>query len=147
MVLGKGRLQVGGIAKHDETQPVPGSLIGQLPQHGLYGDQTINRLAIGAGEIPGLHRARQIHGDHQVPPGFLLFYGGPQPLGLGCGGDQRQPHQCDQHLLPPSPDQQHGSALGPCFCGNQQALEKRHPDGIPALPIGRQQGHDYGEGQ
>ena len=85
MVVGEGALQVGSIAEYDEAEPVRGVLVGQLGQHVLDRIQAIHAAAVWQGEIEGFHGARQVHRDHQVAPGFLLFHRGANPLGLGGG--------------------------------------------------------------
>ena len=141
MVVSEGALQVGRVAEHDQAQPVRRALVPQLGQHVLDRRQPVDVAAIRQSEVRGCHGAGQIDRDHQVTARFLLFDRRPYPFRLGRRQHQAQPHEVHQEVLGEIPLQDRGAGFGTLLAQLHQFVEKRYPDGVPALPVRGQETH------
>ena len=122
-IPGERQLYIGFVTKHDQAHAVGLALGDERLDYLLHGPVTGNGLAVAPGEIPVVHGAREVNGEHDVARDFGAHNRFTDPV---------RPHQRDHQQKPDEPEE----------CGLRAAPTTHHRTG-PRLHAGR--GHDVGK--
>ena len=134
-VAGEGHQHVGRVAEDDEPDAVVAAVGDEAVEHRLDAVEPRAARAVGAGEVAGRHRARDVDGEHDVAGGLGALDRIADPFRAGEREDDERPGEPGEGHLPAGTRQDHGAfALVEPGGGG---LEERQPHRLHHLAPGR----------
>ena len=106
-VAGEGHQHVGRVAEDDEPDAVVAAVGDEAVEHRLDAVEPRAARAVGAGEVAGRHRARDVDGEHDVAGGLGALDRIADPFRAGEREDDERPGEPGEGHLPA------GNAAGP----------------------------------
>ena len=133
MIEGQRCLRVGAAAKQDQADTVALAPGNKVLHHLFDRAQTVDLVAVGVGKVSGLHRLRDIDGEHQVAYRLLMLNGLFHQHRTGNGHHQQCPYQQVEHQLPVVMACPRG--VWRLINGAADSIEKRHPHRAARLAV------------